>query len=145
MQPSARYHSRDPAAVPVAVYQGLVSYGEEGTAKLGSVKLNSLGFTEGFLGLAAPELAPTFGLVNPGEVAATVAVTARDKDGIVVNSSSVEIPAGTNLTGLVRDLLGEGSLAEVSHIQLQSNVRIYGLETGYPGIRMEILPVLKVR
>jgi hypothetical protein len=103
-----------------------------------------LGFTEGFIGIVAPELAPAFALVNPGELAATVAVTARDTDGIVVSSSTLEIGAGTHLTGLVSDLLGEASLDEVSHIQLQSNVEIYGLETSYPDTRMEVLPVLTV-
>jgi hypothetical protein len=126
------------------VYQGLVSYGEGGTEKLGSVKLNGLGFTEGFLGVADSELAPTFALINPGTEDAMVTVTARQGDGTVLLVTTLTIPAGTNLSGPVSELIGNLALPDGSHIQLQSNVEIYGLETSYPGIRMEVLPVLTV-
>jgi hypothetical protein len=134
-----------PMGRPQALYQGLASYGEGGTEKLGAVKLNGLRFREGFLGVVPSDPDSAFALVNPGDFDATVILSARQEDGTVLGTSTLEIPAGTNLTGLVSDLLGDASLDEVTHIQLQSDVSIYGLQIIYADERMEILPVLTVK
>jgi hypothetical protein len=52
------------------------------------------------------------------------------------------IPAGTNLIGPVSELIGNLALTDGTHIQLRSDVRLYGLEMIYTDGRMEVLPVL---
>jgi hypothetical protein len=131
-----------PMGVPLALYQGVVSYAEGETEKLGAVKLNALRFREGFLGVVCSDSEPSFGLMNPGTEDATVAVTARQGDGTVLVGTTLTIPAGANLTGPISELIGNLALIGATHIQLQSDVRLYGLEMIYSGGRMEVLPVL---
>jgi hypothetical protein len=134
-----------PMGTPFTLYQGLVSYAEGGTEKLGAVKLNGLRFTEGFLGVVTSDPEPTFALMNPGTEDVTVTVTARQGDGTVLLVTTLTIPAGTNLTGPISELIGNLPLTDGSHIQLQSDVKIYGLEMIYANGRMEVLPVLTVK
>jgi hypothetical protein len=70
-------------------------------------------------------------------------MTARKRDGAVLASTTLEIPAGTRVLGMVKDLFG-GLLPEgATHVLLESDVVIYGLEGIIADGRLEVLPVLK--
>jgi hypothetical protein len=126
------------------LFDGLAGYGENTTGKLGVVNLNALRFTEGFLGIISTDPGPTFALVNPDTVDATIDVTAYNSDGEVLASNTIQIMAGSNMTGVVSDLFNGTSLTDVTHIRIVSDRDIYGFETVYTGGRMEILPVLGI-
>jgi hypothetical protein len=131
-----------PFGTPRALLQGLVGYGTESTTKLGAVKLNALKFKEGYLAVVPSDSESTYALMNPSEEDATVTVTARQGDGTSVAGTTLEIPAGASVTGPVTDLIGNLAVTGGTHVQLESNVDIYGLEILYAGGRMEVLPVL---
>ena len=134
-----------PFGPPVLHFQGLALYGEDSTGKLAAVNLNALRFREGFLGILSTDPEPTFALVNPDTVDATIAVTGYNSDGEVLASNTVQIiMAGSNMTGAVSDLFNGTSLTDVTHIRIVSDIDIYGFETVYTGERMEMLPVLGV-
>jgi hypothetical protein len=133
-----------PMGRPRIYYQAVAAYGEEQTGRLGAVQLGDLRFTDGFLGVVAADPEPTFSLVNPGVEDATLLVSALSADGEVVAEGTVAIEAGGNLTGLVSELVGGGSLVEVTHMRLVSTVELHGFQTIYTNDRMEISPVLAV-
>jgi hypothetical protein len=126
------------------LFDGLAGYGENTTGKLGAVNLNALRFREGFLGIISTHPEPFFSLVNPDTVDATLCITGYNSDGEVLVSNTIQIMAGSNMTGAVSDLFSGTSLNNVSHIRIVSDVNIYGFETIYTGGRMEMLPVLAV-
>jgi hypothetical protein len=133
-----------PSGTLYAPCQGLLSYGYDTTSKLGSVKLNGLRFKSGFLGVVTADVSPTCALMNPADENAAVSVTARKADGTVLASTALEIPAGANAIGMVKDLFG-GSLPEgATHILLESDLMLYGLEGITADGRLEVLPVLTV-
>ena len=132
-----------PLGTPPLHFQGLAVYWEEDTGKLGSIKLNALRFKDGFFGVVSTDPEPAFALLNPGTVDATIMVTAYNSDGEVLMIETIEIGAGSNMTGAVSELLGGVSLAAASYIRIVSDVYLYGFETINADGRMEILPLLK--
>jgi len=127
-----------------ALYQGLLVYGEEDSARLGSVHLNTLRFTDGVLGVVISDTEPTFSLVNPGDDEAALLVTAYGTDGTVLGSSTVQIGAGQHLSGGLSTLLEGASLDGVTHIRISSDRNLYGCERIDTEGRMEMLPILKI-
>ena len=107
------------------VIQGLSSYGEGGTAKLGAVSLNGLKFKDGILGVVASPVSSTFALLNPDTVDGNITATTYDSDGAVLMSEAITIPAGENITGTVESLVGVAALESRSYVRLVSDVNLY--------------------
>jgi len=135
-----------PAGRPSLQFQGLAVYGRENHARLGAINLNALKFKEGFLGLLATDPEPTYALLNPGTMDATITVTAYNAAGEVLAGNTVRIAAGSSRTGAVSDLFsdlfGGASLANATHVRIVSDADLYGFETIDTHERMEMLPVL---
>ena len=102
------------------LFDDLAVYGEDNTGKLGALNLNALKFKDGFRGIIATDPEPFFTLLNPDTVDAVIAVTGYNSDGEVLANNTIQIKAGSNLTGTVSDLFEDISLTDVTHIMIVS-------------------------
>jgi hypothetical protein len=132
-----------PCGTPLLYFQGLAVYGEDNQGKLGAVNLNALKFKEGFLGILSTDPEPAFALLNPDSVDATIDVIGYNSEGEVLASNTIQIASESNLTGALSDLFNGVFLDNATHINIVSDVDIYGFETIYTDDRMEMLPVLR--
>ncbi len=124
--------------------QGIGVYGERGLGKLGAVSLNQLKFRDGFVGLPLTASNFEISLLNPGADAANVQVFAYKGDGSLLASGSVSIGGGELWKGPFDSLFDSAlDLSSASHIEIVSDVDLYGFEVIYEESRMEMLPMLK--
>jgi len=120
---------------------GLVIYAQVYPSSLAGVNLNTLRFTDGYLGMADVQTAVA--LANANLTDATVTVTGFGRDGAVTGTGVLLLPMVTNRVLGVQDLLGDTDPEQITHIRIKSDVSLSGLEIVTTDGRMEVLPILK--
>ncbi len=120
---------------------GLVLFAQSyPSSQAAGVNLNNLSFTDGYIGIVNARA--TVALANANLTDATVTVTGFDENGAVTGSGVLLVPmAGNRVLGMP-DLLGDPYPEQTTHIRLQSDMRLCGLEIVTTDGRMEALPVL---